>query len=58
MAYIVSYALLIAAVFCSYKLAKEKVQNQFVWPKLTALLGPGIFIIQYLVTIFMNKKLL
>ena len=43
MAYIVSYGLLIAAVFCSYKLAKEKVQNQFVWPILTALLGPGIF---------------
>ena len=58
MAYIVSYGLLIAAVFCSYKLAKEKVQNQFVWPILTALLGTGIFIIQYLVTIFMNKKLL
>ena len=58
MAYIISYGLLIAAVFCSYKLAKEKVQNQFVWPILTALLGPGIFIIQYLVTIFMNKKLL
>ena len=58
MAYIVSYGLLIAAVFCSYKLAKEKVHNQFVWPILTALLGPGIFIIQYLVTIFMNKKLL
>mgnify|MGYP000671189469 CR=1 FL=1 len=37
MAYIVSYALLIAAVFCSYKLAKEKVQNHIVWPILTAL---------------------
>ena len=58
MAYIVSYGLLIAAVFCSYRLAKEKMQNQLVWPILTVLLGPGIFIIQYLVTIFMNKKLL
>lgn len=57
MAYIVSYALLIAAVFCSYKLAKEKVQNIIVWPVLTALLGPGVFIVQYLVTIFMQKKL-
>ena len=56
MAYIVSYALLIAAVFCSYKLAKEKVQNHIVWPILTALLGPGVFIVQYLVTIFMEKK--
>lgn len=57
MAYIVSYGLLIAAVFCSYRLAKEKMQNQLAWPILTVLLGPGIFIIQYLVTIFMNKKL-
>ena len=57
MAYIVSYGLLIAAVFCSYRLAKEKMQNQLVWPILTVLLGPGIFIIQYLVTIFMNNKL-
>ena len=57
MAYIVSYGLLIAAVFCSYRLAKEKMQNQLVWPILTVLLGPGIFIIQYLVTILMNKKL-
>ena len=57
MAYIVSYGLLIAAVFCSYKLAKEKLQNHLVWPILTALLGPGIFIVQYLVTIFMKKKL-
>ena len=57
MAYIVSYALLIAAVFCSYKLAKEKAQNHIVWPVLKVVLGPGIFIVQYLVTIFMEKKL-
>ncbi|WP_299997580.1 hypothetical protein [uncultured Clostridium sp.] len=57
MAYIVSYGLLIIAVFCSYNLAKEKVQNKFIWPILTAILGPAIFIIQYLVTIFMKKKL-
>ena len=57
MAYIVSYALLIAAVFCSYKLAKEKLQNHILWPILTILLGPGIFIIQYLVTTFKKKKI-
>lgn len=57
MAYIVSYALLIAAVFCSYKLAKEKLQNHILWPVLTMLLGPGIFIIQYLVTTFKKKKI-
>ena len=37
MAYIVSYALLIAAGFCSYKLAKEKLQNHILWPVLTML---------------------
>lgn len=57
MAYIVSYALLIAAGFCSYKLAKEKLQNNILWPVLTMLLGPGIFIIQYLVTTFKKKKI-
>ena len=45
------------AYIVSYKLAKEKLQNHLVWPILTALLGPGIFIVQYLVTIFMKKKL-
>ena len=57
MAYIVSYALLIASVYCSYKLAKEKLQNHILWPVLTMLLGPGIFIIQYLVTTFKKKKI-
>ena len=57
MSYIFSYALLIAAGFCSYKLAKEKLQNHILWPVLTMLLGPGIFIIQYLVTTFKKKKI-
>lgn len=57
MTYIVSYVLLIAAVFCSYKLAKEKVQNHILWPISMVILGPGVFIIQYLVTIFKEKKL-
>lgn len=54
MAYIVSYGLLIASVFCSFKLAKEKKQNHFVWPILTAFLGPAIFILQYITTIFIK----
>jgi hypothetical protein len=33
-------------------------QNKIVWPILTALLGPGIFIIQYLVTTFAKKRML
>lgn len=58
MAYIVSYGLLIAAVFCSFKLAKEKTQNHIIWPVLTLFLGPAIFIIQYLSTIFVKKKVI
>ena len=57
MGYIISYALLIMSVYCSFKLAKEKVQNKIVWPILTAALGPGIFIIQYFITTFIKKKI-
>lgn len=58
MAYIISCGLLIATIYCSFKLATEKMQNKIVWPILTALLGPGIFIIQYLVTTFTKKRML
>ena len=58
MAYIISYGLLIATIYCSFKLATEKMQNKIVWPILTALLGPGISIIQYLVTTFAKKRML
>lgn len=58
MGYIFSYALLIASVYCSYKLAKEKSQNHIVWPIGTVILGPAIFIIQYLATIFNEKKMI
>lgn len=58
MGYIVSYALIIASVFCSFKLAKEKSQNHIIWPILTALIGPAIFIVQYLVTTFNKKKVI
>ncbi len=49
-------ALLVAAVFASYKLALEKQQNKIIWPVITLLIGPGIFIIQYLVSIFTDKR--
>lgn len=49
-------ALLVAAVFASYKLALEKEQNKIIWPAVTLLIGPGIFIIQYLVSVFINKR--
>ena len=49
-------ALLVAAVFASYKLALEKQQNKIIWPALTLLIGPGIFIIQYLVSVFTDKR--
>ena len=48
--------LLVAAVFASYKLAIEKQQNKIIWPAITLLIGPGIFIIQYLVSVFKNNK--
>ena len=49
-------ALLVAAVFASYKLAIEKEQNKIIWPAVTLLIGPGIFIVQYLVSVFINKR--
>lgn len=58
MGYIVSYALIIASVFCSFKLAKEKSQNHIVWPVLTAFVGPVIFIVQYLITTFDKRKVI
>ena len=48
--------LLVAAVFASYKLAIEKQQNKIIWPAITLLIGPAIFIIQYLVSVFKNNK--
>lgn len=58
MSYIFSYALLIASVYCSYKLAKEKSQSYIIWPISTIILGPAIFIIQYLATLFNEKKMI
>lgn len=58
MQYIVSYAILIAAIYCSFKLAKEKSQHHIVWPLLTAFVGPLVFIVQYLATTFIKKEVL
>ena len=52
---ILSYAILISAIFCSFRLAKEKNQNTIVWPVITALMGPLVFIVQYLVITFTKK---
>ena len=56
MDFIVVIGILAAAVFASYKLAIEKQQNKIIWPAITLLIGPGIFIIQYLVSVFKNNK--
>ena len=56
MQFLIVIALLLAAVFASYKLAIEKQQNKIVWPAVTLLIGPGVFIIQYLTSIFINKR--
>ena len=48
--------LLVAAVFASYKLAIEKEQHKIVWPIMTLLVGPSVFIIQYLTSVFVDKR--
>lgn len=57
MSYIISYIILISGVFCSYRLAKEKEQNHIIWPIVTVILGPAVFIIQYLITTFTKKNI-
>ena len=46
--------LLIASVFASYKLAEEKGQNKLIWAVITALVGPFVLAIQYLVSYYKN----
>lgn len=41
--------LLLISVFASFKLAEEKGQNKFIWAIATALVGPFVLGIQYLV---------
>lgn len=56
MNFIIVIALLVGAVFASYKLAIEKGQHKIIWPLITLVIGPGIFIIQYLTSIFVDKR--
>lgn len=56
MQFLIVIALLLEAVFASYKLAIEKQQNKIIWPATVLLIGPGLFIVQYLVAEFVNKK--
>lgn len=58
MSFILSYAILIAAIYSSFRLAKEKGQHHIVWPVLTAILGPIIFIVQYLSTTLGKKSII
>lgn len=58
MSLIVSYAILIATIYASFKLAKEKGQHHIIWPVLTAVLGPVIFIVQYLSTTLGKKSII
>lgn len=53
---LVVLALLIAAVYASHKLAIEKEQHRIIWPVITLLIGPGIFIIQYIASTFTDKR--
>lgn len=56
MDFIVVIGILAAAVFASYKLAIEKEQHKIVWPIMTLLVGPSVFIIQYLTSVFVDKR--
>lgn len=51
-----SIVFMIVTIFASYKLAQEKAQNTIIWPIATAFLGGIVFIVQYLVSIYMNNK--
>lgn len=53
--YLVSLAMLVLAIFASYKLAQEKGQNHIVWPLVTAIFGAVVFLIQYLVSVYYKK---
>ena len=48
--------LLLISVFASIKLAVEKRQNKFIWAIATALIGPFILSIQYLVAWYKYKN--
>lgn len=52
---IIFYAIAIGAIYASYKLSMEKGQNKFVWPILTFLIGPSVFIVQYIASTLINK---
>ncbi len=49
--------LLLVSVFASFKLAEEKEQNKFIWAIATALIGPFVLGIQYLVAWYKFKNL-
>lgn len=53
---IIALTIMIGAVIASYYLAVEKGQQKFVWPIATTLIGPGVFIVQYLVVVFNQKR--
>ena len=48
--------LLLISVFASIKLAEEKRQNKFIWAIATALIGPFILSIHYLVSCYKYKN--
>lgn len=48
--------LLLISVFASFKLAEEKGQNKFIWAVATALVGPFVLGIQYLVGWYKFRK--
>lgn len=48
--------LLAVSAFASYKLAEEKGQNKIIWTVVTALVGPIVVAIQYLISWYQYKN--
>jgi len=48
--------LLLISAFASFKLAEEKGQNKFIWAIATALIGPFVIGIQYLISWYKFKN--
>ena len=54
---IIFYAIAIGAIYASYKLAIEKEQNKYLWPILTFIIGPSVFIVQYIASTLLNSAI-
>ena len=47
--------LLVLSAFASFKLAEEKGRNKIIWTVVTAVAGPTILAVQYLLSCYKDK---